>query len=157
MNRKRFDGGFRAGSRERGPSRLGRTAGWARRSPRSPGERSRDQMRRVEVLVVGEAIRVGGEEAVELGGVIDAQVLVADTRPERQILAVQPGTDREQVAVPILDTGAEIGGDAAELELAVELASLEPPAQIERPGERVALGRIEVEGGPGLKRWRHQL
>src|SRR5262245_51603407 len=94
-----------------------------------PGERSRDQMRGVEILVVRETVGVRGEEAVERCSVIDSHVLVADASAEIEILAFDAGAQREDVPVPVLEAGSQVGSHLAELDLAVELAVFESPAE----------------------------
>src|SRR5262245_45442978 len=89
--------------------------------------------------------------------VVSPEVLVANPGAEVQVLAVHARTQGKQVAVPVLEPGAHVPGLAPEAQLAVELASLEAPREVEPPGERVALGREEIERGPGIEGGNDQL
>src|SRR5262245_49985948 len=121
----------------------------AGRARELPAERRRDQVRGVEIGVVREVLLVARPEAVQVERVVDADVLVADAGAEGEILAVDGGGQREGVVVPVLEPGADVGGDAAHPNLGVgELA--ESPAQVDRPGQRVLVGGIEVERDAGV-------
>src|SRR5437867_262188 len=121
-----------------GPARDPPAAG---RVPRLPAVRRRDQVRDVQLLVAREALVVRGEEAVEVGGVVDADLLVAHPGAEGEVLAVRARAQGKGVVVPVLEAGAQVGGHAPQLDLAVEAAAVEAPRQVERPGQRVSGSR----------------
>src|SRR5262245_21636133 len=108
-------------------------------------------MRRVEVRVLGEVLVVGREKAVQRGRVVHADVLVANAGAKREVLAIRPGAQRERAAIPVLESGADVPGLSAELELGVERPALEPPRQVESPGQRVMIRGIEVERRAGVE------
>src|SRR5262249_26114597 len=96
-----------------------------------PAHRERGRMRGVAVLIVGEVGVVGGEEAMQLRRVVHADLLPAQAGAEGEVLYVGAGAQRDQVPVPVLETGADVRGHRPHLELAVG-AAVEVPGQVER-------------------------
>src|SRR5262245_55828766 len=110
-------GTARRGSKLTPPRGRGRAAGRGDAAvARLPADRGAQQVRRLQVVVVGEVGIVGGEEAVERGRVVGAKVLVAHADAEIEVLPVDAGAQRERVAVPVLEAGAQVGVQGAHLD-----------------------------------------
>src|ERR1044072_527223 len=127
--------------------RVARPPPWERFRP--PAERGGERVRGVEVVVVREGGIVRGEEAMERRGVVGAEVPVAHACAEIEVLPVQARAQRERAPVPVLEPGAQVGVQEPELQLAVELATVEIPGEVGAPGERVTLAGVEVDRRAG--------
>src|SRR5690349_25083212 len=105
--------------KRRAPARPRRPAENVRRRG-LPGERRGDEMGGVEVRVVRELRVVLREESMERRRVVRAEVLVAESRAEVEVLPVHARAQRERTSIPVLEAGAQVRGHTAELELRIE-------------------------------------